>query len=207
MVSLMNRPFAHLRKRRMNAFDNRFLKVNRGVVLTDVIEPVIIALDKYFEKEGKVAYVTSGLRTSLDQIGIIRSYLVKKGLDKIYPNAMKCELNDKAQFGTKVVYAWQEAWSALLNKGIIINPPIAAECLMDYIRDGKNKKGQIIGVSPHFSGIAFDIGGGADGIDGNVVSELKIIQQAVNDKMQGLKSFLAERNNNCVHIDCIKINN
>lgn len=190
----------------MTAYENRFLKVSKKVILTNIIEPVIMQLDKYFEKEGKIAYVTSGLRDSASQLSIIRGYLAKTGLDKTYPDAITCQLNDKKQFETKIVYAWQPGWSALLNKGIIINPPIAAECLMDYFRDGKNKKWQTINPSPHFKGTAFDIGGNVDGIDGNVVSELKIIQKAITDKMPGLKGFLPERNNNCVHCDCEKIN-
>lgn len=190
-----------------SAFENRFLKVHKLVILTPVIEPVIIALDKYFENEGKVAYVTSGKRDAVSQLSIIRGYLAKTGLDKQYPDAMTCQLNDKKQFGTKIVYVWQPAWSALLNKNVIINPPAAAECLMDYFRDGKNKKGQIIQPSPHFKGTAFDIGGSVDGIDGNVVSELNIIQKAWNNKLPGLKGFLPERNNNCVHCDCVDITN
>lgn len=189
----------------MTAFNNRFLKVNKSVVLTSIIEPVIIALDKYFEKEGKVAYVTSGRRDPSSQLSIIRGYLAKTGMDKIYPDAMTCQLNDKKQFGTDIIYVWQLGWSALLSKGIIINPPAAAKCLMDYLRDGKNKKGQIIQPSPHFKGTAFDIGGSVDGIDGNVVSELNIIQKAWNNKLPGLKGFLPERNNNCVHCDCTEI--
>ena len=189
----------------MTAYKNRFLKINKSVVLTAIIEPVIMALDKYFEKEGKIAYVTSGLRDASSQLSIIRGYLAKTGLDKTYPDALTCQLNDKKQFEAKIVYVWQPAWSALLNKGIIINPPIAAECLMDYFRDGKNKKGQIINESPHFKGTAFDIGGNADGIDGNVVSELKIIQKAIENKLSGLRGYLPERNNNCVHCDCEKI--
>lgn len=184
------------------AFENRFLKVNKSVILTPVIEPVIIALDLYFQEEGKTAYVTSGLRNPITQLSIIRGYLAKTNMDKMFPFAMCCDLNDKAQFETKAVYAWQHAWSALLSKGIIINPPIAAEVLLDYVRDGKNKKGQIIQPSPHFKGTAFDIGGSVDGIDGKVVSELNIIQKALNNKLPGLKSFLPERNNNCVHCDC-----
>ena len=34
----------------MKATENKWLKVNEGVVLTSTIEPVIIALDKEFEK-------------------------------------------------------------------------------------------------------------------------------------------------------------
>jgi hypothetical protein len=188
-----------------SAFENRFLKVNKTVILTRAIEPVIMALDAYFEKAGKTAYVTSGLRDSSTQLSIIRGYLAKTGMDKFYPDAMSCQLNDKKQFGTDIIYVWQLAWSALLSKGIIINPPLPAKCLMDYVRDGKNKKGQVISSSPHFNGTAFDIGGGTDGIDGNVTSELKIITQALKDNLPGLKGFLPERNNNCVHCDCVAV--
>lgn len=187
---------------KMTAYNNKFLKVNKSVVLTTTIEPVIIALDKYFEAEGKVAFVTSGLRDATSQLSIIRGYLAKTGLDKKYPEAITCQLNDKKQFGTKMIYAWQEGWSALLNKGIIINPPLPAECLMDYFRNGKNKKGQIIGSSPHFNGTAFDIGGGVDGVEGSVTNEWRIISKALADKVKGLKGLLLERNNNCVHVDC-----
>lgn len=189
------------------AFENRFLKVNKSVILTTTIEPVIIALESYFEAEGKVANVTSGLRDPASQLSIIRGYLAKKGMDKKYPEAITCGLNDKKQFGTKIVYAWQMGWSALLNVGIIINPPIDAECLMDYIgSDGKNRKGTIIKASSHFLGTEFDIGGGTDGIDGSSVSEMKIVQKALADKkIKGLVSIVLERNNNCVHCSCVKV--
>ena len=189
-----------------SAFQNRFLKVNKSVILTTTIEPVICALESYFEAEGKVANVTSGLRDAASQLSIIRGYLAKKGMDKKYPEAITCGLNDKKQVETKIVYAWQLGWSALLNAGIIINPPIDAECLMDYNgADGKNRKGTIIKASSHFKGTCFDVGGGVDGINGNMISEQKIIQKALDDKIPGLISIVLERNNNCVHCNCIKI--
>jgi hypothetical protein len=195
---------AEKRKARpVTAADNRYLRVNRSVVLTPIIEPVIIALDPFFKQEGKVAYITSGLRTPESQLSIIRGYLAKTGLDKDYKTAMSCDLYSKTATNDKLIYTWQLGWSALLNRGIIINPPIPAECLMDYYRGGVNKKGQTIGASPHFAGTAFDIGGGTDGIDGNVVSELKILQAAIKNGVSGIRGYLPERNNNCVHVDCI----
>lgn len=185
------------------AKDNRFLLVNKGVELTPSIERVIVGLDPYFEAAGKVGHVTSGFRSALDQLHTIRGYLAKKGLDKTYPDAITCGLKDMKQWEGKTVYVWQPAWSALLNAGIIINPPLEAELLMDYIgKTGKNRKGDKFPPSSHGKGVCFDIGGGVDGIDGDTVSEQKIVQKALDDKLPGLRGIVLERNNNCVHCDC-----
>lgn len=180
----------------MKAKDNKWLIVKENVVLTPTIEPVIVALDEYFKKHNLKAYVTSGLRDENDQLRVIRSYLVKKGLDKTYPEAMTCKATDKNADGT---YVWQMAWSHLLNVGVIINPAFRAVCLMNYIRNGVNKKGSWIGQTPHASGTAFNVGGGNNGI----MDELAVLNEAVKEKkIPGLKSFLAERENNALHVDC-----
>ncbi len=180
----------------MGAKDNKWLVVNAGVVLTPTIEPVIIALDDYFKKHNLKAFVTSGLRDENDQLRVIRSYLKKKGLDSKYADAMTCKVGDKLPDGT---YVWQMAWSNLLNIGVIINPAFRAMCLMNYVRNGVNKKGSWIGQTPHASGKAFNVGGGNNGI----MDELAVLQEAVDSKkIPGLKSFLAERENNALHVDC-----
>lgn len=188
------------------ALDNRYLKVNPGVVLAPIAEKVIIAMDAEFEAEGKVAYVTSCVRTEESQLSVIRGYLTKMGLDKTYPDAMVCKVEDKKTWEGEVVYMWQPGWSALLNAGVIINPPLDAVCLMDYIgAGGKNRKGEVIHASAHIRGQktqVFDIGGGKDGIDGNVVSEQKIVQKAIDKKMPGVVSMVIEHKNNCVHVNC-----
>jgi hypothetical protein len=179
------------------ASENKWLIVKSGVILTPIIEPVIARLDSYFEKHKHIAYVTSGLRTPEDQLRIIRKYLVSTGLNKIYPEAMTCDLDSKFLWQGKVVYRWQPGWSALLNRGIIINPAREAVCLMDYIRDGKNKKGQTIKETPHSRGVSFDVSDGKEGIS----KETEILQEALNDKVQGLVYILPEHNNGCVHCD------
>jgi hypothetical protein len=181
----------------MSALNNKWLVVQSGVRLTPIIEPVIISLDKYFEQAKLKAFVTSGLRDADDQLKVIRNYMVKKGLDKKYPEAMTCKVLDE-EAGH---YKWQMAWSNLLNIGVIINPPIAAICLMDYTSGGKNKKGQIINQTPHARGTAFNIGGNSNGIN----DELVVLQKALTDKLSGLANFLAERENNALHCNCIKI--
>jgi hypothetical protein len=194
----------------MSARNNTHLILRPNVVLTDIIEPVIIALDKYFADANVTAFVTSGLRDSKDQLRIIRQYLDRLKLSAKFPLGMTCAVNDRIKWTglehrNKEVYAWQPAWSRLLTEGIIINPPLTAEVLGDYFRNGVNRKGVIISPSPHFSGTAFDIGGGADGIDGDASNELAIVEKAFNDRLPGMRGFLPERKNNCVHVDCMRI--
>jgi hypothetical protein len=69
------------------ATENKFLIVNKGVVLTPRIERAIVVADKYFEEANHVAYVTAGLRDKDDQLRIIRGYLKSKGLEQAYPEA------------------------------------------------------------------------------------------------------------------------
>lgn len=179
---------------------NEFLTVNRGVRMTSIIEPVIFALDAYFKAANLKAKVTSGERTSGDQLTIIRNYSASFGVDKEFPEIKTCGVLDKIDFGDgKKIFTWQRAWSRLLNKGVIVNPPLDAACLFDYIRDGVNKKGQIIGKSPHYFGKAFDIGGG---LDHDPTNELEVIKKALADKLPGLKGYLLERKQNCLHVDC-----
>lgn len=180
---------------------NTHLIVKTGVRLTDDIVPVIVAMDEYFKEANLTAYVTSGERNSQDQLDIIRMYTKRYAVDEEFPEIKTCNVSQKIDFGEgKKIFTWQRAWSRLLNKNIIVNPPFPATVLFDYFRNGVNKKGQEIGYSPHYYGKAFDIGGG---IDHDIVNELAVVEKAVKEKkIPGMKGFLAERNNNCVHIDC-----
>lgn len=181
----------------MDIKDNKWLIVLPTVKLTPIITPVIISLDKYFQQAQFKGIVTSGLRDGVDQLRVVRSYLTAKGLDKKYPEAMTCKITD--QVGAN--YVWQMAWSNLLNIGVIINPPLMAKCLMDTSYGGKNRKGQVINQTPHARGTAFNIGGGGNG----VADEAAILAKALKDKVPGLVSYLVERENNAVHVNCAPI--
>lgn len=179
--------------------DNKWLIVNADVKMTPIIEPVIIGLDKYFEKFQVKAFVTAGERDSFDQLRTIRKYCIRYKIDAEYPEILTCKPTDKLPNGE---YVWQRPWSKLLNIGVIINPPYPAICLFDYIRDGKNRKGKQIGHSPHYYKRALDIGGG---LDHDITNEQKVVQAAKDDGLPGLVGFLPERKNNCVHVDCVAI--
>jgi hypothetical protein len=169
----------------MKSLANKYLKLASSVILTDELDKVISGIDGYFFNNPET--VTSGLRTSADQLRIIRKYLVSKGLDKQYPEAMTCAIDGKLPDGE---YIWQKGWSALLSVGVIINPPYSAKCLMDYWRSGKNKKGTLIGMSPHTRGTAFDLSG---------LDSLPVVKKLLADGK--IKSYLVERENSCIHVD------
>jgi hypothetical protein len=169
----------------MKSKKNKNLKVANTVVLNEKLDDFLAEVDSYWTFPETV---TSGVRVPDDQMRIIRQYLIAKGLDSKYPEAMTCNIRDKyVQNGH---YVWQMAWSSLLNKGVIINPPYPAEVLMDYYRNGMNKKGQVIGQSPHTRGTAFDISG---------LDSLPIIKKLLMDGK--IKGYLVERENNCIHVD------
>ena len=182
------------------SLNNKYLIVRNGVVLTEHIDPVIHALDEYFN--GHLSYITSGLRDAESQLRIIRDALTRKGIAGDYQEAWD-NITSKITFEGEDVYSWQPGWSKLLNIGFIVNPPYPAVALMDYFRPGsqENKKGKMIGDSPHTRGTAFDIGGGKDG----VVNEAIVMEHAMKAKVSGLKGYLIERNNNAVHVDCMPI--
>ena len=177
---------------------NKNIIVRPGVLLTEAIDPVIAALDPFFE--GRHAYVTSGLRSKENQLELIRQYAKLKGVAKEFPAVLTATLDAKTFFEGHAVFAWQPAWSRLLERGVIINPPIAASPLFDYMRGGVNKKGVIIMPSPHMRGTAFDIGGGSDGVE----DERVILALAIGH-VPGLSRVLVERENNAIHIDCVKL--
>lgn len=163
-----------------SAYDNKNLLVPKTVVLNEYLNAALVRMDSYWPPNSET--VTSGVRTPEDSLRIIRTYLKSNDLARIYPDAMTCGLREFDK--------WQMAWSHLLSIGVIINPPLPAHCLMDYMRNGVNKKGQIIGQSPHIKGTALDL----SGIDSEV-----IVKRLVEDKI--IRGYLLERANNCIHID------
>jgi hypothetical protein len=174
---------------------NEWLKLRPNIIRGfEEVDKVIVRLDKYFGMFKHEAWVTSIVRLPSDQLRIIIDYANKHNI----PVNFKVEdVEKKLPNGN---YIWQETWSLLLNKGIIINPPIAAKVLHDYIKNGENRKGQIIPPSPHFFGRCFDISGSSNGID----DELKIINSAITqDPILGklILKITPERVNNALHID------
>jgi len=177
---------------------NKHLIVLSSVILTPAIDVAICNMDDYFGRAGIKGNVTSGLRDAERQLKVIRDYLTKKGLHTKYKDAMNCKVTDKLPNGN---YVWQDAWSNLLSVGLIINPPLQAKLTMDYIKNGVNRKGAVFNQTPHASGLAFNIGGGPNGINDEAIP----VKAAADAKMPGLLNYLLERDNNAIHCNCYVI--
>ena len=61
------------------------------------------------------------------------------------------------------------------------------------------QKGLFINQTPHARGTAFDVGGNSNGI----MDEAAVLAEAKKQNLAGLRGFLLERENNCVHVDCV----
>lgn len=176
---------------------NTNLLVREGVVLNPLLDKVAVKLDRFFAAANHYAYVTSGIRTAEDQLRIIKGYIERKKIvDEFIENAT---VDSMVQYEGKDIYSWQLGWSKLLNRGVIINPPLAAEVLLDYTNSrGENRKGSIIQPSAHFRGTCLDIGGGSNTIG----DETAIVQEAIDSKqILEIVSTVPERENNCLHLN------
>jgi len=181
---------------------NKWLVVMPNVVLTTTIDYGASRLDKYFQDFNSVRYITSGMRDAIAQLGVIIAYA--KAYD-IPVNFAKEDVNVKLLSTDN--YVWQEVWSRLREKGLIINPPYLASCLYDHTKNGQFiKAGTIIPATPHSSGYCFDMsawrGNQSESQAKSVDDEAKIIQVAMDlDADIGILSYVIERANNCLHIN------
>ena len=189
----------------MLAYNNRWLVVPGHVNLTDVVDPVISRLDHWFARYNQRGEVSRALVTAVAQLSLIRRQVMARPLFAMYPEIEHARLEDRMFWHDQYVFTWQPAWSALLNIGYIVNPPRPAECLMDYWRNGVNKKGQLIRESPHQRGTAFDVRG-STGEDHTIADELRVLERAYHSgEFPDIAGYLPEHLNGCVHIDCTKL--
>lgn len=162
-------------------------------------------LDSYFD--GEPSEISSGLRTPKDQIYIIHQKAKRHGVEKEFPEFL-ANMDKPPDFTVHLsdinrdLYWFQRTWSRLLSIGDIVNPPIPAEVIFDYYRPGnpRNKKGEIIQISPHQRGTAFDIKGGT-----RLLEKAKRVMKAFQNGDAFLNSYLVEHVNNCVHCDAMQI--
>jgi hypothetical protein len=178
---------------------NKFLRVKDGVKLNASLDMAVVTLEPWFAAAQLEAWVTSGIRTSEDQLQTILKYCIKHGVDKQFKEILTCGVMDKIDLGDQgTIYTWQRAWSRLLNIGVIVNPPMPARCLMDYWRNNENRKGILIGHSPHYYEKAIDISGGSDR---SPVNEAEVVKKAIAARVPYIRGYLLEPKNNCCHVD------
>ncbi len=183
-------------------FPLRNIEILPNVVTSLAINRCLFAIDPHFID--LPCTVTSGVRTKADQMRIIIEKVKKYGIDKLYPEWTENEGKDISVIvpvGDQELYWWQRGWSKLLNIQEIVNPPIPAEVLFDYIRPGDtiNRKGRIIGVGPHYDGNSFDL-------SGNDIHKIgKKIDLCFFKPETFIKGYLIEVVNNCCHIDVVPV--
>lgn len=182
-----------------------WLEVDVTIELTPAIEASIEGIRPHFALHQKRATVTSGYRSPTDQVfGAIYKNAVKGKIEGVYPE-FKQGLSGNWLVDRKVrtpegeIYWWQRTWSLLLNHGFIVNPACDALCLYDSFRDdGSNRKGTLIHTTPHATGLAYDVGGGADRRPND---EYAILLEAQKDPASRIRSMTLETMNNCVHVN------
>ena len=183
----------------------RNLIIRASVHLTPSIQRTIECMDKFFD--GEVTEITDGFRTTHDQLTLIIKKLAKHAKDNEFSEFVN-GIENKWQIEKTVhlsdigrdLFWWQRAWSRLLNIGEIINPPVPAEVMFDYVNDGRNKKGEIIQISNHQRGLAVDFGGGKD-----LTAKAKCVLTALQSGECFIKGYRIEKLNNCTHVDTIQI--
>lgn len=174
-----------------NPLLNKFLKLRSWVKMTSETNKTICGLDSYFEAAHLDAWVTSIYRSPDEQLKLVIYYARRAGLPVDFAQDDILKFTAEGNH-----FVWQDTWSRLLASGIIINPPVDAICLGDYIsaRTGENMKGKLIYASPHSRRRAFDIEG---------IESLQVIQEAERNQEVGIRSYLVERKNNAIHVDVV----
>lgn len=161
------------------------------VVLTPYLESIVERMGSF--TGNRIVRLTSGVRTVQEQLGVIAYWALKMKVQ--FPEFDRFDLHGKTVVDGKELYRWQRTWSKLLNLGIIVNPPLAAECLEDYIVDGHNKKGEIIEGSSHSRATALDFV-----CDEGLDIMLNIVKEAQKAGVP-IKSYRVERKQYCVHVN------
>jgi hypothetical protein len=180
-----------------------------NVIRTPQTDIVIEKLTPYFEAAGFVGRITSVLRNQWQQLMLIQSLAEQ---NKIITSGFILDFEYTGSYQGQVVPYWQIVWSSLLNKGIIINPPVPAIVLMDYIRNNINKKGMLIGATPHHTGLCFDLGGRVlvnNALVERIDDVYNIVCKAKSDGV-GIETNidsnpLIEHQNNAVHVQVVPI--
>lgn len=141
----------------------KWLTVKGGVYLNEKLLAAAEQLDPFYEDLPSI--ITSGFRSAAEQLELINEKMKRHGIKDdtwtlMYGNKPEVMV---ALDGVQVFW-WQSGWSKVLGKQDLINPPLPAAVLYDYIDPDtkENKKGKTIEISSHQKGRAFDVGGGDD---------------------------------------------
>jgi len=185
-------------------------------ILDDRQKRVIFAVQEHTVTAGVTLTVTRGHSTPVEQLKTIERYA--RDMNCLFSEFVPGNVHDKTTVwrGGKELqaYCWQQTWSALLFRGVIINPPLAAVCLEHYVNaSGVDMNGQIIYPSPHIKDVndpqpcpidfsaRVDRGTKAERVDIKLVTEILTKAKAAG---AGIRFIKPEPRNVCVHCDLEK---
>lgn len=193
----------------MNSESNRWLVLDRDnqgkikIVLTKTIDTVIYGLEPIFQDKRVRAVVTSGYRSREKQLELILQKALQNSVAiPGVPDLATADLNAEIVFEGEQTKLWHLVWSKLLSLEVMINPPEPARAKFAYKRGGVDKPaGNLVGISPHQLGNAFD----AARADLDRIAE--VLEEAKKVGVPGLHGWLVERNksNRAVHVDCREV--
>ncbi len=202
------------------------IHIKPGAILDDHQKQVLLNIQPH--TVGFTLLVTRGHSSPLDQLRTIEQFAHAHTC--LFSEFIHDNLHDKTKVWIrgeeKEVYLWQQTWSMLLHlywmskglRGAKVNSPFAAECLFDYVADGRNKKGEIIQPSPHIKELTdpkpcpIDF---SQRINGRIVNGDMIggtpdihavagIMEKAKSAGAGIRNITVEPANGCVHIDIEK---
>jgi hypothetical protein len=150
---------------------------NSEVNLTDAQVAFIKAFNDYLVSKGNYAIVTSGKRTSDQQLNIIKDRVVEHGASSKFPKLEEATVAD-----TKI---WLKAWQWLRRKRVPVNAPAAVP-------------GADVATSMHLKGLAIDfISSDLD----NLRSWLATFAHSSYAKESKLHIAAIVREPGCVHVN------
>lgn len=194
------------------------IHIHDNAVLDDKQKQVVFNIQPF--TVGLDLEITRGHSTPLQQLNLIELYARKERC--LFTEFVMGDVHAIAEIWIdgiqRKLYAWQQTWSMLLHRGIIINPPLVAECLFDYTNAaGHNKKGELIQPSPHIKDVPtaeqlatgeyvicpIDFSQKVNGVP-NIQLAARILTQA-KAAGAGLRYVKLEPHNGCVHCDLEQI--
>lgn len=177
------------------------ITIRPGAVLDEKQQRVIYKIQQH--TLGHMLTVTRGHSTPLEQLQTIADFALRHNVrfhEFDAENFAPEDLHRTVEIDGQHRYCWQQTWSRLLHLGIVVNPPLVAECLEDYINDqGYNRKGESIQPSPHILSDPIDFSARIDGAP-NMPKVIELLTTAMNNGA-GIRFVKPEPKNGCVHID------
>jgi hypothetical protein len=194
-------------------FEVLMITILPEAILDDRQRKIIAAVEPYAVEAGVTLTVTRGHSSPVRQLKTIEN--AARDNDCLFSEFISGDPHAVVSVwrGGKEqqFYAWQQTWSALLFKGIIINPPLAAVCLEHYVNAaGVDMMGQIIYPSPHIKELddpkpcPIDFSARVDRLTRTDRKDIALVTKILTkakDAGVGIRFIKPEPKNVCVHCD------